>query len=148
MDIKTAREELKDGFGLKMGVIGGRDFTDHLLLNKWIKHCKNAYSIEIIVSGGKRPDCKGADTLAENWADYFHHPKLIFPPQLKDGMTDYEIKGAFLERNTKIAIWSDFILAFWDGKSRGTLDTMTKAWERDKLSFIVDYNGKPGIFKL
>jgi hypothetical protein len=43
---------------------------------------------------------------------------------------------AGLKRNTDIVNASDIILAFWDGQSRGTKDTITKATKAQKPLFI------------
>lgn len=34
---------------------------------------------------------------------------------------------------------SDIVFAFWDGKSRGTLDSITKAKNLEKKLFIIEY---------
>lgn len=126
-----------------MGVIGSRDFNDSLLLDKWITYCVFYYKINMIISGGKRKDGKGADTLAENWADTHNCPKIIYPPRYDI----YDPRIAPLKRNTQIATESDFLLAFWNGSSHGTQDTMNKAWNMDKLSFVVSYQGIPSIYE-
>lgn len=147
MDIEFAKRTIDEGYHLKLGVIGTRDFTYDYLLDKWIRKVKNKYSVEIIVSGGKRPDGKGADTLAENWCDINTHPKLIFPPDTHTNSNRHYIE-ALLDRNTQIANYSDFLLAFWDGKSTGTVDTMNKAWDRNKITFVFNYTtDKIEIFK-
>jgi len=96
----------------------------------------------MIISGGKRSDGLGADTLAEIWADEHNFTKLIFPPRYDL----YPGNVAPLKRNTQIANESDFLLAFWDGKSRGTKDTIDKAWNINKITFIVDYKDKAWIY--
>jgi len=77
-----------------------------------------------IVSGGAR----GIDTLAEAYADAMNIPKTIIKP-------DYERYGrsAPIRRNEVIVDHADFIVAIWDGVSRGT-------------KFVIDYakrTGKP-----
>lgn len=64
-----------------------------------------------IVSGG----ADGADALAEEYARRNHLPLKTFRP-------DYERyhKTAPLQRNLSIIRYSDFVLALWDGTSRGT----------------------------
>lgn len=51
-------------------------------------------------------------------------------------------KAAGFLRNTTIAEQADAVLAFWDGKSRGTLDTITKAHELGKLVVVVFGDGR------
>lgn len=64
-----------------------------------------------IVSGG----AKGIDTCAKNYA-LSHGLKLteFLPEYGKYG------RGAPLRRNITIIEYADMVLAFWDGKSRGT----------------------------
>ncbi|MBE6757927.1 MAG: DUF2493 domain-containing protein [Ruminococcaceae bacterium] len=64
-----------------------------------------------IVSGGAR----GVDTSAARWARANGIPLTEFLPK-------YEIYGrrAPLVRNVTIVEYSDLVLAFWDGRSRGT----------------------------
>ena len=70
-----------------------------------------------IVSGG----AKGIDTTAREYATE-HGIKLTeFLPEYNR----YK-RGAPLKRNIQIAEYADKVLAFWDGKSRGT-------------KFVIDY---------
>lgn len=64
-----------------------------------------------IVSGG----AKGVDTSAKTYA-LSHDIKLteFLPEYNKYG------KGAPLKRNITVIEYSDVVIAFWDGKSRGT----------------------------
>lgn len=53
---------------------------------------------------------------------------------------DYQKFGrlaAFLARNTEIIEKSDVIFAFWDGKSRGTMDSINKTKKLKKQLFII-----------
>ena len=95
----------KEGFLMKVAVIGSRGLeVDHL----------EAYLPEDtteIVSGGAR----GIDTCARNYAQ-LHGLKLTeFLPEY-----DKYGRGAPLRRNITIIEYSDLVLAFWDGRSRGT----------------------------
>lgn len=64
-----------------------------------------------IISGG----AKGVDTCAKEYAET-HNIKLT------EFLPDYRRygRGAPLKRNIAIIEHADLILAFWDGKSRGT----------------------------
>ena len=64
-----------------------------------------------IVSGG----ATGADELAEEYARRNHLPLKVFHPNY-----DRYHKTAPLQRNLSIIRYSDFVLALWDGTSRGT----------------------------
>lgn len=64
-----------------------------------------------IVSGGAR----GVDTFARKYAQ-------THSIQLTEFLPDYDRygRGAPLKRNLEIIAYADLVLAFWDGKSRGT----------------------------
>ena len=64
-----------------------------------------------IVSGG----AKGIDKCAKNYAIENSITYVEFLPQ-------YNVYGRFapLKRNIEIIEYSDLVIAFWDGKSKGT----------------------------
>lgn len=64
-----------------------------------------------IISGGAR----GVDTCAREYAQAHNI-------QLTEFLPDYTRygRGAPLKRNLEIIAYADVVLAFWDGKSRGT----------------------------
>ena len=64
-----------------------------------------------IVSGG----AKGIDTCAREYANANGITLTEFLPNYKR----YG-RGAPMKRNLEIIAYADFVLAFWDGKSRGT----------------------------
>lgn len=45
-------------------------------------------------------------------------------------------------RNLEMAKYADGLIAFWDGKSRGTRDMITKAKKERLFLRVVDYNGR------
>ena len=90
---------------MKVAVIGSRGLhVDHLedYLPKGVTE---------IVSGG----AKGIDTCAKDYA-------LRHELKLTEFLPEYEKygRGAPLRRNITIIEYADFVLAFWDGRSRGT----------------------------
>ncbi len=105
----------------KLAIIGSRNFTDYALL------CEEMAKLPkptVIVSGG----AKGADTLGKKYADDNGIETKIFPaiwhPQGEDGPMD---KGAGMKRNTDIIKEATAVLAFWDGDSTGTIDSINKS---------------------
>lgn len=94
---------------MKVGIIGSRTFNDYPLLCSVLSNL----DIEIteVISGG----AKGADSLAKQYAQEQNIPIQEFLP-------DWKIYGraAGPIRNKDIVKSSDLIIAFWDGKSRGT----------------------------
>lgn len=90
---------------MKVAVIGSRGLT----INELGKYLPK--EVTEIVSGG----AKGIDTDAREYA-LSHGIKLteFLPEYKKYG------KAAPLKRNLSIIEYSDLVIAFWDGKSRGT----------------------------
>lgn len=86
------------------------------------------YKIGEIVSGGAR----GADILAERFADENKIKKIIFRPNyIKYG------RLAPLVRNERIVDYADKVIAFWNGKSRGTKHAINYAEKTGKHVNIV-----------
>ncbi len=108
---------------MKMAVIGSRTFNDY----ERMKRILNLYPITTIISG----HANGADTLAERYADERGLKKEIYKP-------DWDLfgkKAGFL-RNTTIIENSDMVVAFWDGSSKGTKDSLDKAQNLKKTTLI------------
>lgn len=114
---------------MKLGIVGSRNFTDW---KRFIREIMRLFppgpTIDLIVTGG----AAGADTLAELFADRYHIPAHIIKPDWKK----YG-KSAGMIRNGEIVKGSDIIVAFWDGTSRGTQDTINKAKVFKKTTLIV-----------
>jgi len=109
---------------MKVAVIGSRSFNDYELVKETLKH----YAITLLVSGG----AKGADSLGERYANENNIQTLIFKP-------DWEKHGraAGMIRNTDIINNADTIIAFWDGESKGTKDSLTKAEKLGKNIILI-----------
>ena len=93
-----------------VAIIGSRNITT-LNLDLYIdpSHCGT------IITGG----ATGVDNIAENWAKNNKIECLIFKP-------NYQVFGkrAPLIRDEDMANAADIVIAFWDGKSTGTLYTL------------------------
>ena len=120
---------------MNIAIVGGRDFSDYTLLKESISAYISIYSgiPDNIVSGG----AKGVDTLAAQFAAEMDIPLLVFKP-------DYQKygRGATLVRNTQIIENADVVFAFWDGQSKGTKDSITKAKKLQKELHIISYGEK------
>lgn len=97
----------------KVIVAGSRNFADYRLLEHkcdWFLADKKSDGIEI-VSG----TAIGADTLGIRYAEKHGYAVRRFP-------ADWETygKGAGHRRNAQMAEYADALIAFWNGKSRGT----------------------------
>ena len=113
---------------MKIAVIGSRDFTNYQLLKK---HLNNYQSIDTIISGG----AKGADKLAEKYAEEFNITMEIHPPDWKTyGKSAGPIRNKIIVEN------GDLVLVFWDGKSKGTEHSIKYAKTIGKCVEVVTYN--------
>lgn len=85
---------------------------------------------DTIVSGG----AIGVDALAAKYSrEELGREPLVFKPDYDK----YPPRIAPLERNTTIVENSDLVLAFWDGKSRGTKNTIDKAKKQGVPVWII-----------
>jgi hypothetical protein len=114
--------------GLSLAVIGGRDFADYARLCRVLDSARSP--IKEIVSG--RAD--GADSLGARYA-------------LERGIWVRELvplwkmlgKRAGMLRNSDIIESADAVVAFWDGRSKGTADSIRKAGLRGLPVHVVRY---------
>lgn len=100
---------------MKIAIVGSRDFPDMGLVREYVASLPKG---TVVISGAAR----GVDRVAaeaarrrglevvEYPADWENHPKV----------------AGFL-RNQQIVDACDNVVAFWDGKSKGTQDTIAKA---------------------
>jgi hypothetical protein len=98
---------------IKIVIAGSRDFNSYDILKDKFLEFAGYYdfnSLEI-VSGTAR----GADQLGEKLAEELGIKVARFPADW-----DQFGKGAGYRRNAEMADYGDVLLAFWDGKSRGT----------------------------
>ena len=131
---------------MRVIIAGGRDFNDFKLLEsninkifkqlsdeKSISACIDESNIEIIC--GK---ARGADTLGEQFAKEY---KL----SIKYFTADWNTygKSAGYRRNAEMANYAKedngVLIAFWDGKSKGTKHMIDLAKSNNIRVFIVNY---------
>lgn len=97
---------------LKVIVAGSRIFNNYEYLQK-VLDIEIPPFIEEIVSG----DAAGVDSMGAKWAEERGFRVKHFPAQWeKYG------KGAGYIRNHEMGDYADYLIAFWDGKSKGTKD--------------------------
>ena len=95
-------------------IAGCRNYENYSEAKKYIDYCvseiKGKYTL-IFVSGG----CRGADYLGERYA-------LENGYKIEKYMAEWDKYGrsAGTKRNERMAQIADYIICFWDGKSRGT----------------------------
>lgn len=107
-------------------VAGSRSFTDYEKAKRYIDFCISNIRKEneiIIVSGGAR----GADLLGEQYANENGF-------KIERYLPDWETygKSAGVRRNKTMVDVSDYVICFWDGKSRGTKSTIDFALKHKK----------------
>lgn len=103
-------------------IAGSREFNDYKMLCEYCdKILSNIEDEIVIVSGAAR----GADHLGMCYADERGYKiQYFFPDWDKYG------KSAGYRRNVQMAENADALIAFWDGKSRGTKHMINIAEER------------------
>ena len=115
---------------MKIIIAGGREFSDFALLESKLAHLIQNVDVTEVVSGGAR----GADRLGEEWANIYNYPVKKFPANWnKYG------KSAGYKRNAEMAQYADCLVAFWDGKSRGTKHMIDLAHKQGLKVRVVNY---------
>jgi len=115
-------------------IAGGRNFNDYALLKK---KCDHYLSIQInkninveIVSGA----AKGADKLGERYAKERGFKLTQFPADW-----DKLGKKAGYIRNDQMRQYSDALICFWDGESKGSQHMISTAKKDGLLTRVVKY---------
>lgn len=111
-------------------IAGGRDFSDTRLLFRWLNKIDG---IETVLSGG----ASGADTIGEQYAEVCDIPIERHLPNW-----DAFGKSAGPIRNADMAERADTLVAFWDGKSRGTKDMIQRALKLGLEVHVIRYESK------
>jgi hypothetical protein len=114
---------------MKVIIAGGRDFNNYDFL---CEMCNNIFQKEgyEIVSG----NAKGADKLGEKYAKEKNIKLTLFPADWnKNG------KAAGFIRNKEMAEYGDILIAFWDGKSKGTKHMIDLANNKNLSVNIIEY---------
>ena len=114
---------------MKVIIAGSRDFNNYKMLEQEIDKLK--LDITEIVSGGAR----GADGLGEKYA-LTHHIKLTI---MNADWNKYG-KSAGIIRNRQMGNYADYLIAFWDGKSRGTKHMIEYMKQIGKHGSVILYN--------
>lgn len=128
---------------INLAIVGGRDFNNYDLLKE---ECDKIIGDKVIISGG----AKGADSLAEKYAKDKQYEMIIFEAQWNNLDANpckikYNSYGkpynvlAGLNRNKNIIQNADKVIAFWDGKSRGTKNSIELAKKYNKELKIIYY---------
>ena len=117
-------------------VCGGSKFDDYSLLESSLNRIFKEYSNDTIeiVSG----HAKGADSFGERYANGHNLKCTIFEANWKQyGRAAGPIRNSQMLEYAKQE--NPMVIAFWDGESRGTKDTLTKAQIFGIFSKVVKY---------
>jgi len=128
---------------IRIIIAGGRKFNDYEMLKrtmlKFIRKLHDHidfHKVEII-SG----NANGADKLGERFANEYNYDLKIMPAQW-----DLHGKSAGYIRNNEMLVYAkeadhSVLVAFWDGKSKGTknmIDTSRKSLDSVEVVFYKD----------
>lgn len=113
---------------MKIIIAGGRDFNNFGMVEATMQRFEN--EVSEIVCG----DARGADSLGADWAKMHAVPVAHFP-------ADWEKygKAAGHIRNKEMAEYADFLVAFWDGESKGTLNMINTMEQLGKQGVVIRY---------
>ncbi len=115
---------------MKLIVAGSREFNDYDLLKRSIQENFQRSEVEEIVSGTAR----GADTLGERFAIDYSIPIKKYPANW-----DLYGKSAGYRRNVEMADYADALIAFWDGKSKGTGHMINIAKDKNLRVIVINF---------
>jgi hypothetical protein len=114
----------------RLAIVGSRNFPDETMVRTILHGVLKMW--HLVVSGG----APGVDSWAEQVAQTIGLPVCVHRADWEKGRT------AGFTRNTTIVRDSDVVIAFWDGKSTGTLDTIEKAKALGKPVGVVLPDGR------
>lgn len=126
----------------KLIIAGSRKFNNPNILRSYTKQILESlykkgklypgyYDSVEIISGG----ANGADKLGERFAnDYIIQLKIFLADWNKHG------KSAGYIRNEEMAKYADGLVAFWDGKSRGTKHMIELAKKHNLDVWVLQYD--------
>lgn len=118
---------------VRLIVADGRDFNDVVLLRDTcdfkLSNVDRTHDVTII-SGGAR----GADTIAQMYAE-----ERDYALEIMEADWDAHGKSAGYKRNQAMSDVATHLIAFWDGKSRGTKHMIDIATRAGHVVHVVEY---------
>jgi ribosomal protein L30E len=116
---------------MNLAVVGSRVYHDRTVVYYFLAEYLKVYGDELVIVSGGCP--QGPDNFAEDFASLHNIPTKIY----RANWNEFGKAAGFI-RNTTIVDNCDEVIAFWDRKSNGTKDTITKAEKQNKEVIIVD----------
>lgn len=114
-----------------IAIVGSRTFNNFSkfcnIVDSFVDKYREQYTHIEIISGGAR----GTDKMASEYAGIRNIP---FTEYKGDWVRDGGVAG--FVRNSEIVSKCDKVIAFWNGRSSGTQDTIKKASNKNKLLHI------------
>lgn len=110
---------------MNIAIVGSRNFNDLRMVIRLVEHLPLH---SVIISGGAR----GVDATVENCAIARGLETRIFLPNWQR----YG-RGAGIVRNKEIVEACDVLIAFWDGKSKGTKSSIELAEKAKKITIVI-----------
>lgn len=110
----------------RLVIAGCRDYEDYIEAKEFIDACIKRIKKEnkiIIVSGG----CSGADLIGEKYARENGYRLEVYRAEW-----DKYGRAAGPKRNMEMAKVGDYVICFWDGKSKGTKSMIEAAKKLSK----------------
>lgn len=114
---------------MRVIIAGSRSFNDYDFLKQNILQLN--LDITEIVCG----EARGADSLGRRFAIENNIPIKSFPAE----WNTYG-KSAGMIRNHQMGDYADYLIAFWDTKSRGTLDMINYMQQLGKHGTVIKFN--------
>lgn len=118
---------------MKVAIVGSRAYGYHGLVRQWVQRLAAKHPDATVISGAAR----GVDSVAAHQARLEGLEVTEFP-------ADWETFGrsAGFKRNRDIVAASNVVIAFWDGRSRGTKHSLDLAVEMGKPAWVMGVTGK------
>ena len=113
---------------MKLIIAGSRTFYNYELLKETLQ--KLNLHISEIVCG----EAAGADSLGRKYGEENFIPITSFPANW-----DKYGRKAGIIRNHQMGDYADYLIAFWDGKSKGTLDMINYMQQLGKHGTIIKF---------
>ena len=116
---------------MKIAVGGSRDFCGYEILKDALNDViQQLDGREIILLSGH---CRGTDQLVERYAE-----EMAIPIDLHPAQWEKYGKAAGIKRNYEMVDLADRIIAFWNGKSKGTKSLIDYARKTGKPVNVIE----------
>lgn len=122
---------------MNIAVVGSRDFMSLSLVRKLPPQLGLN---DVVITGG----ANAVDVTIEQECRKLNIPVRIFRPQYQNFPAGQK-HLAPLARNKEIVLRSDAMVAFWNGKSRGTKHAINLAIEKGITVIVIDEKGESRV---